>query len=156
MWILGYDYYRDRPDTRQSLSRLAPIIARRRSEALNSLLFDNGDLLQGTPMADVLASDWKHGLTQAHPVMQTLTQLGYDGATLGNHDFNFGLPYLEAALSSAGFPIICANALQHRGATPAGDIPYFRLTIARRIANARWNDTIHQNRVDRLFATPDR
>lgn len=125
MWMLGYDYYLDRPDAGHSLARLAPLIERRRGEALNSCLFGNGDLLQGTPMADVLVADWANGLNSAHPVMKTLSRLGYDAATVGNHDFNFGLPYLEAAIESAGFPVVCANALRKRGATPAEDVPYF-------------------------------
>ncbi|MEM1300999.1 MAG: 5'-nucleotidase C-terminal domain-containing protein [Pseudomonadota bacterium] len=125
MWMLGYDYYLDEVDQRHSLARLAPLIEQRRREAPNVCLLDNGDLLQGTPMAEVLVEDWASGLNTAHPVMQTLTRLGYDAAGLGNHDFNFGLPYLDAAIESAGFPVVCANAVRRRGKTPDTDIPYF-------------------------------
>ncbi|WP_147127201.1 bifunctional 2',3'-cyclic-nucleotide 2'-phosphodiesterase/3'-nucleotidase [Shimia ponticola] len=124
MWMLGYDYYRDQPDTGHSLAQLAPLIDERRNEVPNACLFDNGDLLQGTPMADILVEDWRMDETRANPVMQTLTQMGYDAATLGNHDFNFGLPYLDAAVQTAGFPYVCANALRHRAEHPDADQPY--------------------------------
>ena len=46
--LYPYDYYRDRPDDSVGLARAASLIAEARSECSNCLLFDNGDILQGT------------------------------------------------------------------------------------------------------------
>ena len=47
-----YDYYRDRPDGSGGLAEAAALIAEARGEAANSLVFDNGDLIQGSPLGD--------------------------------------------------------------------------------------------------------
>jgi 2',3'-cyclic-nucleotide 2'-phosphodiesterase/3'-nucleotidase len=53
--LLPYDYYADKPNDTMGLSRTASIIDSIRSEATNSMLVDNGDLLQGNPMGDYIA-----------------------------------------------------------------------------------------------------
>ena len=120
-WLAPYDYYRDEGSTRYGLSRLAALIVQARREQPNTLLFDNGDLLQGNPLADMVARG--HGLRpgELHPAFKALNVLKYDGATLGNHDFDYGLPFLERALSGAEFPYVCANVLHAQ----TGE-PYFR------------------------------
>ena len=47
-----YDYYADCPNPDFGLSRLAELVDRARAEAGTTLLFDNGDFLQGTPVGD--------------------------------------------------------------------------------------------------------
>ena len=54
--LYPYDYYRDRPDDSVGLARAASLIAQARKEAPNCLLFDNGDILQGTPLGDYAAA----------------------------------------------------------------------------------------------------
>ena len=54
--LYPYDYYRDRPDNSVGLARAASLIAEARSECSNCLLFDNGDILQGTPLGDFAAT----------------------------------------------------------------------------------------------------
>src|SRR5690606_39921128 len=46
------------------------------------------------------------GLNQGdvHPIIAAMNVLGYDAATLGNHEFNYGLDYLDRALEGADFP----------------------------------------------------
>ena len=53
--LYPYDYYRDRADDSVGLARVASLIAEARKEAPNCLLFDNGDILQGTPLGDLAA-----------------------------------------------------------------------------------------------------
>ena len=53
--LYPYDYYRDCPDNSVGLARAASLVAKARSEAPNCLLFDNGDILQGTPLGDLAA-----------------------------------------------------------------------------------------------------
>ena len=109
MHIWPFDYYTDQPLENVGLARTATLIHQLRSEAKNSLLFDNGDLLQGNPMGDFLAlgKGLKNGDT--HPLMAAMNTLGFDGATLGNHDFNYGLEFLKRSLEDADFPFVLAN-----------------------------------------------
>ncbi|MEQ8599292.1 MAG: bifunctional 2',3'-cyclic-nucleotide 2'-phosphodiesterase/3'-nucleotidase [Devosia sp.] len=118
--ILPYDYYADAPNDTMGLARTAAIIEQIRAEAGNAVLFDNGDLIQGNPMGDYMA--YEKGLNQGdiHPAVAALNTLGYDAATLGNHEFNYGLEFLDRALEGANFPLVSANLV--RG-TELGDNP---------------------------------
>lgn len=109
MDIRGYDYFKDRPTKRGGLIRAAALIDRLRAEAPNTLLFDNGDMLQGNPMGDYAAEKIGQDATFPHPMIAALNALGPDAATLGNHEFNFGLPVLQLALRQARFPVVSAN-----------------------------------------------
>ncbi len=108
MQLLAYDYYQDRPSEALGLSRTATLIARARAEQPNNLLIDNGDLIQGSPMGDVVA---RRALDdpRSHPALQALRLLGYDAANIGNHEFNYGLPFLKKAYAAAGFAVISSN-----------------------------------------------
>ena len=106
--LLPYDYYLDRDDMPFGLARLATLIADARAEVRNSILLDNGDMLQGTPISDIIAQPdgpWQ-GI---HPVILAMNHLGYDAAGLGNHEFNFGLEWLRNTAKNARFPYLCAN-----------------------------------------------
>ena len=119
--VLGYDYFTDRALPGTGLARIATRIRALRASAGTSLLLDNGDFLQGTPLADWLAEEGRLGPGELHPMFGAMNALGYDGGTLGNHDFNYGLPFLVNALAGAAFPVVCANVLTARGAAPAED-----------------------------------
>ena len=109
MFALDWDYYLNRPDPTVGLTKLASLIRKARSEVKNALLLDNGDILQGNPMGDYLATVDQFKSNPAHPFFLAMNALAYDAATLGNHEFNFGLPFLDRALKSANFPFVCAN-----------------------------------------------
>jgi len=113
--VLPYDYYRDKADDTLGLARTASLIRAARTEAKNSLLFDNGDLIQGSPMGDYLA--YKKGVKagEVHPMFAGMNELDYVCATVGNHEFNYGLSYLGFALSGAKFPFVCANIVKADG-----------------------------------------
>jgi 2',3'-cyclic-nucleotide 2'-phosphodiesterase (5'-nucleotidase family) len=55
MNLLDYDYYQDKATDEYGLARTITLIRGARAEARNSLLFDNGDLLQGSPLGDYVA-----------------------------------------------------------------------------------------------------
>ena len=120
--INPYDYYGDKPDDTQGLARTATLIAGIRAEAGNSILLDNGDLIQGNPLGDYIALE-KGVETEPHPMFKAMNLLGYDCATLGNHEFNYGLEFLTASLAGANFPFVCANAVKgpELGADPLSD-----------------------------------
>ena len=107
--LYPYDYYRDCPDNSVGLARAASLIATARSEAPNCLLFDNGDSLQGAPLGDLAAQAIIADPGARHPVIAAMNTLDYAAATVGNHDFNYGLEALESAYAQARFPVVCCN-----------------------------------------------
>jgi 2',3'-cyclic-nucleotide 2'-phosphodiesterase / 3'-nucleotidase len=117
--LLSYDYCANRPVSGRGLAQIARQIALARAEVPNSLLLDNGDFLQGTPLADYVATAPRR--RRPHPVIAAFNALGYDAATLGNHEFNYGLPVLSSAIAAAKFPIVSANVAVRLGKSPARD-----------------------------------
>jgi 2',3'-cyclic-nucleotide 2'-phosphodiesterase / 3'-nucleotidase len=113
--LYSYDYYRDCPDNSVGLARAASLVAEARSEAPNCLLFDNGDVLQGTPLGDLAAQAIAADPAAVHPVIAAMNTLDYAVATLGNHDFNYGLEPLERAYAQARFPVVCCNVRKSDG-----------------------------------------
>ena len=109
MNMLSYDYYQDKPTDQYGLSRTVALIRAARAESMNSMLFDNGDLLQGSPMGDVVAKVRPLKDGQVHPAFKVMNQLAYDAANLGNHEFNFGLPFLRRSIEGANFPYVNSN-----------------------------------------------
>ena len=117
--LLPYDYHANRPVMGRSLSNICNQIAEARSEVPHSLLFDNGDFLQGNPLAEYIASAPRRRRT--HPGIAAFNSLGYDAATLGNHEFNYGVAFLATALSRAQFPVVSANIATRLGKSPLRD-----------------------------------
>ena len=113
--LYPYDYYRDCPDDSVGLARSASLIRQARREAPNCLLFDNGDILQGTPLGDFAAQAALSARSEIHPVIAAMNTLDYAVATLGNHDFNYGLEALERAYAQARFPVVCCNVRKSDG-----------------------------------------
>ncbi|MBT0096175.1 2',3'-cyclic-nucleotide 2'-phosphodiesterase [Vibrio alginolyticus] len=106
--VMDYDYYKDQPSQQIGLSRAATIVKQAKSETENTVLVDNGDLIQGSPMGDYMAAK---GINpgDVHPVYKAMNQLDYDVGNIGNHEFNYGLDFLQTTLKGANFPYINAN-----------------------------------------------
>lgn len=106
--IMDYNYYLGAEDPSIGLARTASLINEARNESDNVVLVDNGDLLQGSPMGDYIA---KKGLNNGdiHPAYKAMNTLDYVVGNIGNHEFNYGLDFLEEAISGADFPYINAN-----------------------------------------------
>lgn len=109
MNLLSYDYYQDKPTDQYGLARTITLIKAARAEVNNSVLFDNGDLLQGNPLGDYVAKVKPLKVGEVHPAYRVMNQLGYDAANIGNHEFNYGLDYLRRSLEGAAFPYVNAN-----------------------------------------------
>lgn len=120
MQLLDYDYFGDRHDPNIGLIGLADQIAALRDDpVVTTILCDNGDLIQGNPLADYLSQTLAPD--QTHPMIAALNMLQYDVITLGNHEFDYGLGFLRAVLAKASFPVVCANIAPKTGdalATP--------------------------------------
>ncbi|MET4692258.1 bifunctional 2',3'-cyclic-nucleotide 2'-phosphodiesterase/3'-nucleotidase [Endozoicomonas lisbonensis] len=108
--VMDFDYYKGKQSEEIGLVRVATLIRNARKEVDNSILVDNGDLLQGSPMGDYMA---ERGLQKGdvHPVYKAMNLLNYDVGNIGNHEFNYGLEYLKLAVAGANFPYVCANLL---------------------------------------------
>lgn len=121
-----YDYYADRPRDTVGLSRTASIINSIRAEATNTLLVDNGDFLQGNPMGDYIA--YERGMSEGdmHPIVTAMNTVGFDAATIGNHEFNYGIDFLMKSMAGADFPVVLANIAKSEGATPRDDETLFQ------------------------------
>ncbi|MFY7866817.1 bifunctional 2',3'-cyclic-nucleotide 2'-phosphodiesterase/3'-nucleotidase [Roseateles sp.] len=111
MNLLNYDYYQDRLTDEYGLAKTITLIHQAREQAPNNLLFDNGDLLQGNPLGDMTAKIKPLAPGAVHPAYKVMNLLRYDAANLGNHEFNYGLPFLRRALAGAAFPYVNANVM---------------------------------------------
>ena len=107
--IYNYDYYKDVESNSLGLAKTAVLINEARQENPNALLFDNGDAIQGTPLGSYAQAvkGLKDG--EYHASVAAMEVLGYDAATLGNHEFNYGLDFLEEVTDDASFPYVNAN-----------------------------------------------
>jgi len=76
------------------------IINEIRAEADQVLLLDSGDIFQGTPYFN---------LYKGEPEIKAMTKMGYDAATMGNHDFDAGIENFANQLAHASFPIVICN-----------------------------------------------
>lgn len=110
-FLTDFDYYKDAPTEKFGFTRAASLIRQARAEVKNSVLVDNGDLIQGNPIADYQAAvGYKEG--KSNPAVDCLNAMHYEVGTLGNHEFNYGLDYLADAIKQAKFPIVNANVVK--------------------------------------------
>ena len=93
--VLGYDYYKLAEDKSYGMDRTATLIANARKQHPNTLLFDNGDTVQGTALSDYQALVSPVQCSDMIAIYKQMKLLSYDAATMGNHEFNYGLPYLS-------------------------------------------------------------
>ena len=80
--------------------RRAAMIDQMRKEDKDLLLLDSGDFSQGSPYYTMFKGDVETEL---------MNIMGYDAATIGNHEFDFGLENMARIFRKANFPIVCAN-----------------------------------------------
>ncbi|MDR0137780.1 bifunctional 2',3'-cyclic-nucleotide 2'-phosphodiesterase/3'-nucleotidase [Metabacillus idriensis] len=107
--LLNYDYYKNASYEKVGLAKTASLVKQARKEAKNHILVDNGDLIQGTPLGTYTAKIKPLKEGEVHPVFSAMNQMDYDIATLGNHEFNYGLDFLDEAYDDANFPFVNAN-----------------------------------------------
>lgn len=81
-------------------ARRAQLIKEIRSQYKHVLLLDSGDIFQGTPYFNYYGGEIEFKL---------MSEMGYDFATLGNHDFDAGIDGFAKQLPHASFQFLCAN-----------------------------------------------
>src|SRR5688500_16361873 len=112
--LRGWEYYANAPDSIRGLTRAASIVDSLRAAHPGSVvLLDAGDLLQGNPLTYVAA---RVSADTMSPVVAAMNVMRYDAAAVGNHEFNYGLPFFRRAEAQASFPFLATNAY-----TPAGE-----------------------------------
>ena len=139
-YVRSYNYYSDKEDPTVGLERTATLIHQARKDFANTLLVDNGDTIQGTVLGTYEAQVAPIPPTQQLTMYKAMASLKYDASVLGNHEFNFGLPYLSQVLGGGldvagvdptigskatgpGFPIVTANVTSLKTGKPLID-PY--------------------------------
>ncbi|MFI5933133.1 bifunctional metallophosphatase/5'-nucleotidase [Actinoplanes sp. NPDC051494] len=125
--VYNWDYYKDLEydDSAHNdvgVAKLAALVnqirAERRGKA--TLVLDAGDTIQGTPLATYYAKQEPITETgERHPMARAMNVLNYDAITLGNHEFNYGLPLLNLWIRQLGFPALAANAVSAQSGRPA-------------------------------------
>lgn len=141
--LKSYDYYKTTDDLKVGLERTASLIDAARKEFGNTLLVDNGDTIQGTPLADYEALVAAPACTDTLTQYKVMNSIGYDVATLGNHEFNYGLDFLYQVTGKA-------HAYQGKSRTCKG--PEFPMVLAN-VYDATTKEAIYQpwKILERLF-----
>src|SRR5471032_2435477 len=132
--VVGYDYYKLRTDASLGFERAATLIRQARADYPNTLLLDDGDTIQGTALADYQALAVPLACDQKLAIYKAMDAVGYDGGGIGNHEFSYGLGYLNQVTGShfdvdgvaadaprcAGpaFPLVLANVYSSRTHRP--------------------------------------
>lgn len=80
--------------------RRATFLDQFRKEHKNVLLFDCGDISQGTPYYNMFRGEVE---------VKLMNVMKYDAMTIGNHEFDFDVDNMERLFKMADFPVVCAN-----------------------------------------------
>ena len=110
---------------RGGFAHLATLIRRERATTDACLLVDAGDFVQGSPVST---------LYQGLPIFEIVNRFGYDAATLGNHDFDYGWQMIPKYLRTARFPIVSANVADAGGRLLTGRAYVIRSVKGIRVA----------------------
>ncbi|MEQ1595008.1 MAG: bifunctional 2',3'-cyclic-nucleotide 2'-phosphodiesterase/3'-nucleotidase [Casimicrobium sp.] len=136
--ILSYDYFKLAEDRTVGFERVAARITEARKQFANTLLFDNGDTIQGTALSDYQAQVNPLLCSETLAMYKVMNELGYDAGGIGNHEFNYGLSFLSQVTGNrfnvnlrtgerpipaqpcAGpnFPLVLANVLSVKDRQP--------------------------------------
>ncbi|WP_434594989.1 bifunctional metallophosphatase/5'-nucleotidase [Brevibacterium sp. 1718] len=115
--VLNWDYFANKPypaGEELGMSRASTLIKGVREDkgADSVLLVDNGDTIQGNPLAYYFAKQEPITTSgQTHPLAKTYNHLGYDAQVVGNHEFNYGLDLLATYRDQVDFPLLGANVI---------------------------------------------
>lgn len=107
--IDNYDYFTDSVPTGSAvrgLTKIATYVEGVRASNPNTVLIDNGDTLQGTPLTyyfNMVDTSLKN------PMAAVMNAMDYDAATVGNHEFNYGSVVLNKYKNEVDFPLLSAN-----------------------------------------------
>ncbi|MFB6609484.1 bifunctional metallophosphatase/5'-nucleotidase [Agromyces sp. NPDC056379] len=129
--VVNWDYYKDAAFSDSAgnvvgLARVSSVVNQIRADRgrEHTLLFDAGDTIQGTPLGFYYATVEPVTETGAiHPMAAQMNAIGYDAVALGNHEFNYGLEFLDNWISQMDAEVLAANAV-HAGTKVPAYRPY--------------------------------
>lgn len=105
-YATDWDYLQNAPWP-GGLARVATVVDSLRDRYPGQVLVvDAGDALQGSPLA---AYYGRGAARDPHPVIDAMNTIGYDAATPGDHDFDFGLPAFQRAIAGSSFHWVSGN-----------------------------------------------
>ncbi len=130
--VLSYDYFKLADDSSLGLERAATLVKAARNDFPNTLLFDDGDTIQGTALADYQALVAPPACDQELAIYKAMDSLNYDAGTIGNHEFNYGLGYLSRSTGTEfnvtgietrkckgpNFPLVLSNVFSAKDGKP--------------------------------------
>jgi len=142
------------------VARRAALLKKIRKEEPNVLLFDAGDIFQGTPYFNKFGGELE---------IKLMSEMEYDASTMGNHDFDNGLEGFYKQLPYANFPIILSNYDFSNTILKSATIPYkifkvdglkigvfgIGLELKGMVADKNYGDTIYQDPVKKANEVAD-
>ena len=122
--VLDWDYFAGEPYAAGQglgLARVSTLVDRVRAERgdASTLVVDDGDAIQGTPLTYYYAR--QEPVTETgveHPMAQAYDAIGIDAQVVGNHEFNYGLDTLAKYRLDLDAPLLGANVVDQRTGTP--------------------------------------
>ncbi|MFP4198831.1 MAG: bifunctional 2',3'-cyclic-nucleotide 2'-phosphodiesterase/3'-nucleotidase [Halanaerobium sp.] len=111
-YLMPYDYMEDSADETIGFSKIYTLIEEERSNNSNTLLVDNGDLIQGSLIGnyEYQIEPIEEGETQT--IIKAYNHAGYEAAAIGNHELqDYSMDFLEKAMAGADFPFLSANIM---------------------------------------------
>ncbi|MCO7175097.1 bifunctional metallophosphatase/5'-nucleotidase [Sporolactobacillus kofuensis] len=118
--------YADNAPKDVGMGKISSLVQKQRAENPYTLLIDNGDMIQGTPLLYYYS---RFDTRRPNPMAVIANQLNYDCAVFGNHEFNFGRAVLDHAVASSNFPWLSANIINQSTGKPYFGQPYIVKTF---------------------------
>lgn len=137
--LLPIQYANNQP-TSFGLAKIATLINKERKSGGNVIYIDNGDLIQGTPLAYHHA---KLNGEAPNPMIGCMNAIGCDAAVMGNHEFNYGLELLQKAVKESEFPWLSANIIDAKSGEPFFGKPYRMIELPEGVRVAILGITTH-------------
>lgn len=132
--------YGNNGEAEHGLAKISTLINQERKQHEHVIVIDNGDFIQGTPLTYYYA---KYMGEKKNPMIMAANHIGYDVAVVGNHEFNYGMPLLNKAVTEANMSYLAANILHKETMTPYFGTPYLIKHIEPNIKIALLGMTTH-------------
>jgi 2',3'-cyclic-nucleotide 2'-phosphodiesterase / 3'-nucleotidase len=114
--------------TEVGIAKVATIIKEeKKKHPTSTLIIDNGDLIQGTPLSYYYA---RFESQELNPLISALNKINYDAAVIGNHEFNYGQDVLLKSMEDSQFPWLSCNIVNKETKKPFYGKPYIIKELA--------------------------
>ncbi len=110
--ISPWDYSTDRENYSGGFSQISTLMDKYRDENENVILVDLGDAIQDNSIEKFNSIYFAENF---HPVMRIYNEIGYDFIVPGNHEFNFGMEFLDKAYSQYNGKVLATNLYRDNG-----------------------------------------